>query len=566
MRAVKGGMRQNPLRLTLSLALFFCLAGIAGITAGCSGNIEVYPYNKEQTELSEQGGGYWNERPYSTPRPTPMPSPTPSPVPTPEPTPTPLPVLTRDEAWKIPDPYGYQDETGTPYKDYLYRDLCGDYPVPDTVEVELTSEKRQALDEFFAARPELVERIGTNNFSPFCRDRVLLMDLTGDGEAEILIPYSPLENAFVRAVGGRIEVYELSSGRYLGMLYTSAFPDGNRTDWDFGGWYCDANGETDFYLLGYQWFRSGDSTGLSSGVCHDSHILWRVEYDGQALQSVPLWFYDSANWPAGLVPTEYHISIVSPDPEEMAAFSCDPYGEYDHVYDLAEQGADPVIPQILRQLHPVRTEYAVYEYHFPPAVRPEWGGATNSPPRYWGQSDSIPQTSLPLGLQIGYYLFGCKSDNNPPPKPIADRLDDPLPEEAPEPADGSPFVEWQFEWKQTQEDDGSLTYYRVQEILFRTPLRDHTNLAYLLWQAVPEGEGWRLAPAWLYVMAPESDITAKNGVDLRDFTVLRPSLEDAAAFALDPAGQYDAMRRRGTAGADPSIYEIVARLRPVGSE
>lgn len=556
MRTVKGGMGQDLFRPALVFSLGLCLAGLL---AGCSGNAAVYPYPEEQRSDRD------TVLPYLTmPRPTATPSPTL----------TPVPVLTRDEAWMIPDPYGYQDETGTQYKDYYFRDLCGDYPMPDTVEVELTAEQQQALDDFFAARPELVERIGTHNYARPRWDRVLLMDLTGDGAPEILIPYITQDKGDSRPTGGVIEVYELSSGRCLGKLYAILYLRYTKDEpLACMGWYRGANGETAFYVLGFQNFVKGDPTALSGGVHHFSHILWRVGYDGHTLQSTPLWFYDVASWPAGFVGTDYHISIVAPDPEEMVAFSLDPYTQYNHIFDMAQQGADPVIARTLRQLEPVRTEYAVYEYEFPPPVRPERGTAAATAPKYWGQQGAwYPQSTFPLGLQLmDYFSFPWRSGPlsdaaaKQPPDALANQLADPLPEEPPKPEDSSPFCQWGYQWMQAWEADGSLSYYRIQEILFGPP--NHIRgIAYLLWQAVPEGEGWRLCPVWLYVMQPESDIMAKNGVDLHDFTVLRPSAEDAAAFALDPTGQYDAMLRRGTAGADPIIYEDVARLRPIGAE
>lgn len=156
----------------------------------------------------------------------------------------------------------------------------------------------------------------------------------------------------------------------------------------------------------------------------------------------------------------------------MAVFSRDPYTHYNHIFDMAEQGADPVIPRTLRQLEPVRTEYAVYQYDFPSPVRPERGTAAATAPKYWGEQGAwYPQSTFPLGLQLMDYLNAPVLHGKPLPGEVANRLTDPLPEGPPEAVDDSHWIEWGYRWVQAQETDGSLAWYRVQQILFLTPLR-----------------------------------------------------------------------------------------------
>ncbi len=535
---------------------------LTGLLAGCGRGEALRPYTGGHKHSHLRGAML--ARALATPSPTPCPPPepmpvlvpSPSPVPTssPSPTPTPLPVLSREDAWQIPDPYGYQDETGTPYDDYgFFRYLRGEYPLPDTREIPLCEEWRSLAETFFATHPALVRRIGAEDCG-LARGRVVLMDLTGDGEPEALIQYFPLRNTVEAAAGGVVEVYELSSGRHLGELYIS----NSERPRDHIGWYRDASGEASLYVLGSFWFSKHDPTSFAARVCHDSFILWKVGYDGQALRQTPLWFYDTANWPVGFSRRssgiESHISIAAPRAEDMVAFSRDPYSEYLHIYELARQGADPVIRQSLRQLEPLPTEYSIFEYDFPPAPTPEPGSYVQRPPLRWGESPEMPWASLPWELQIAAYQDSLRNEMHPLPDEVWQRLV--LPE-----GQNTLFTQW----LPVQEEDGQTGYYHIEFLFFTLPQSELFHYAYILWAVRPQGGEYRLEPLWLYAVIPMDDITAKNGVAIEDFTLMQPAMENALAFSADPGGCYEALRQRGAPGDDPAVYESLTRFWPAGS-
>lgn len=535
---------------------------LTGLLAGCGRGEALRPYTGGHKHSHLRGAML--ARALATPSPTPCPPPepmpvlvpSPSPVPTssPSPTPTPLPVLSREDAWQIPDPYGYQDETGTPYDDYgFFRYLRGEYPLPDTREIPLCEEWRRMAEAFFATHPALVQRIGAQDFACArggrASRRVMLTDLTGDGEPEALIQYYPLGN-IADVASGTIEVYDLSSGRCLGVLYTSGAPE------ERIGWYQDASGESSLYVLGSQWYRKTDPTGYAARLHHDAFILWKVGYDGQALRQTPLWFYDTVNWPTNFSRggLDSHISIAAPRAEDMAAFSRDPYGEYNRIYELARQGADPVIRQSLRQLEPLPTEYSIFEYEFPPAPTPEPGSYVQRPPLRWGESPEMPWASLPWELQIAAYQDSLRNEMHPLPDEVWQRLV--LPE-----GQNTLFTQW----LPVQEEDGQTGYYHIEFLFFTLPQSELFHYAYILWAVRPQGGEYRLEPLWLYAVIPMDDITAKNGVAIEDFTLMQPAMEDALAFSADPGGCYEALRQRGAPGDDPAVYESLTRFWPAGS-
>lgn len=534
---------------------------LADLLAGCSLGETLRPYTGGRKHPCLRGAALAHA--LATPSPTPCPPPKPMPIlvpsPSPEPAPTPLPMLSREEAWQIPDPYGYRDETGTPYDDYGFlRYLRGEYPLPDTREVPLCGEWRRMAETFFDARPELVRRIGAEDCG-LTRGRVVMMDLTGDSEPEALIQYYPLRNSIEEAAGGVVEVYELSSGRYLGVLYTSDAPE------ERIGWYRDASGESSLYVLGSQWYRKTDPTGYAARLHHNAYILWKVRYDGQALRQTPLWFYDTANWPANFSRggLDSHISIAAPRAEDMAAFSRDPYSEYLHIYELARQGADPVIRQSLRQLEPLPTEYAIFEYGFPPAPTPEPGSYVQRPPLRWGESPEMPWASLPWELQIPAYQASLRNEMHPLPDTVRQSLA--LPPASDAQREALNALADKCLWLLVQEADGRTGYYHIECLFFTLPQSELFHYAYILWAVRPQGGGYWLEPLWLYVVTPMEDITAKNGVVIEGFTLMQPAMEDALAFSADPGGCYEALRQRGAPGDAPAVYESLTRFWPAGS-
>lgn len=255
--------------------------------------------------------------------------------------------LSDENAWDAPpNQYDYGNDS--------FWGMRGEYPIPILKEVELSKEEEDAVKIFFESHPALPESIWQKCKVPAI---VYLMDVTGDNVLEVLIQYYTTGASDL--FGGRLEVFDLKSGRLLGNIWK------NGSAIEGMGWYLnEEDGTTAFYVMDMFFYDTLDETYISGNLRHAAYIFSRIEY-APSLTNVPLWLYNVTihftPYVEGGEELSHH-SLLNFTADDLVKFIDKPNRYYDTLRERWMEGCDSSIRDSILYIQPVETTYKKYAY------------------------------------------------------------------------------------------------------------------------------------------------------------------------------------------------------------
>lgn len=240
------------------------------------------------------------------------------------------------------------------YPQSIYWALRNAFSLPNFQELSVSEELEKRTERFFFENQKVVEQAWID--SDWSGSRVVLMDITGDHNPEVLIQYFQSDTVN-NITSGVVDVYDLATAQCIGELWAN-------DPWcENMGWYMSSSKEDiSFFVMDYIFFRTSDESGLSTELHHDAYILWEIDYNETRLDANPLWLLMDTIWfnPRDEEITEY--SLIEPSYELATNFSKDPYSWYDTIMGMANEGCDPIIRDAVLRLQPIETAHKKYAY------------------------------------------------------------------------------------------------------------------------------------------------------------------------------------------------------------